>query len=107
MISYEEMGKMLDELAEELPHEFFTELNGGILLLPQAEMHPKSKNNDLYVMGRYYNSKDMGRRIEIYYGSFSTLYGNVSKRQAAARAAQNAAARISPSFGGTFGRARP
>lgn len=78
MISYEEMGKMLDELAEELPHEFFTELNGGILLLPQAEMHPKSKNNDLYVMGRYYNSKDMGRRIEIYYGSFSTLYGNVS-----------------------------
>ena len=78
MISYEEMGQMLDELAEELPQEFFTELNGGIILLPQAEMHPKSKNNDLYVMGRYYNSSDMGRRIEIYYGSFARLYGNSS-----------------------------
>lgn len=76
MISYEAMGQMLDELAEELPQEFFTELNGGILLLPQEEMHPKSRDNDLYVLGRYYRSSDMGNHIKIYYGSFARLYGN-------------------------------
>ncbi len=81
MISLEEMGKMLDELAEELPQEFFADLNGGILLLPQAEMHPKSRGNDLYVMGRYFKSNDMGNHIEIYYGSFERLYGKLPADQ--------------------------
>ncbi|MEA5003761.1 MAG: metallopeptidase family protein [Christensenella sp.] len=81
MISLEEMGELLDELAEELPQEFFADLNGGILLLPQVEMHPKSRADDLYVMGRYFRSSDMGNHIEIYYGSFERLYGHLSKDQ--------------------------
>ena len=78
MISFDEMGTILDALAEELPQDFYQKLNGGILLLPQIEYHPKSVSGDLYVLGRYYNSPDMGRHIEIYYGSFRALFGHLS-----------------------------
>lgn len=40
MIEIEEFEKMLDEIADELPQEFYKELNGGILLLPRAKTNP-------------------------------------------------------------------
>lgn len=79
MITLEQMGTILDALTEELPSEFFEELNGGVLLMPQTEYSPESRNHDLLVLGRYYNSSSMGRHIEIYYGSFRELYGNLSE----------------------------
>ena len=36
MISLAEVGDILDMLAEELPQEFYRELNGGILLVRSA-----------------------------------------------------------------------
>ena len=78
MISFDEMGELLDKLAEELPPEFFHELNGGIILLPQVELHPEGRANDLYVLGRYFKSPDMGRYIAIYYGSFERLFSHLS-----------------------------
>ena len=79
MISIEEMQGMLDELAEEFPQEFYKDLNGGIVLLSESKQHEKSVGNDLYILGEYYNDRGLGRYIAVYYGSFSFIYGNLSK----------------------------
>ena len=43
MIDIDEVEKILDEIATELPQEFYKELNGGILLLPRAKINPIGK----------------------------------------------------------------
>lgn len=73
-ITIDEMQEMLDKLAEELPQEFFQELNGGIVLMPEAKLSPEACANDLYIMGTYHHSYSMGRYISIYYGSFEALF---------------------------------
>ncbi len=80
MIDIDEVEKILEEIAAELPTEFYKELNGGILLLPRAKRNPIGKDNDLYVMGEYHHSSNMGRYIAIYYGSFERLYGNLGRK---------------------------
>jgi hypothetical protein len=50
LITIEETETMLNEISEELPAEFYKELNGGILLLPNTEMHPEGKADDLYIL---------------------------------------------------------
>lgn len=79
MISIEEMQLMLDDIAAEFPEAFFEELNGGILLLPEAKQHKKSKDNDLFILGEYHRSLEMGRYITIYYRSFVNVYGQLSR----------------------------
>jgi hypothetical protein len=74
MITIDEAQLMLDEIAEELPPEFFKELNGGILLLPERKISPHAREDDLYIMGEYHHSTSMGRMITIYFGSFQQLY---------------------------------
>ncbi|MEI6131411.1 MAG: metallopeptidase family protein [Bacillota bacterium] len=78
MVTIEEMEAMLDEIAMELPQEFYKELNGGILLLPEAKFHEQSQQGDLYIMGEYYRGGNMGRYIAIYYGSFAGVYGHLA-----------------------------
>ena len=70
MVSFEEAGRMLDEAAEALPQEIFEGLNGGVNLLPAR----KTDQNGLLVMGTY-NVNQMGRYVEIYYGSFRAAHG--------------------------------
>jgi hypothetical protein len=77
LITIEEMEEMLDELAAELPEQFYRELNGGILLLPEARLSPEALDNDLYTLGEYHYSYSMGRYITIYYGSFKALFGHL------------------------------
>ena len=69
MISYEEAGRVLDEAVDELPTEIFRELNGGVNLVRRQERD----ENGLLVMGTY-NVNQMGRYVEIYYGSFRAKY---------------------------------
>lgn len=72
--SINEILKMLDEIAEEIPREFFCRLNKGIILLPDYKLHKNSKDpNKLYVMGEY-SSDITGRQIRIYYGSLKKVY---------------------------------
>jgi hypothetical protein len=78
MISIEEMQSMLDNIAAEFPAEFFKELNGGIILLPEVKRHEKSVGDDLFVLGEYNRGGSMGRYITIYYGSFIKVYGNLA-----------------------------
>jgi predicted Zn-dependent protease with MMP-like domain len=79
MVTIEDAQEMLDEIAESLPQELYKELNGGILLIPEAKRSAYSINNDLYTMGEYHHSGSMGRIIYIYFGSFEKLYSNISK----------------------------
>ncbi len=79
MITFDEMGEILDALAEELPPEFFRDLNGGVVLLKRVEYHPQGHDGDLYVLGQYFVDPAMGRHIAIYYGSFRRLFAGYSK----------------------------
>ncbi|MDR1068612.1 MAG: metallopeptidase family protein [Clostridiales Family XIII bacterium] len=79
MISIDEMQEMLDELAEELPEEFYDELNGGIILLPEVQRSAYAKADDLYTLGEYRHSWSMGRYIVIFYGSFQQVFGHLSE----------------------------
>ena len=53
MITFDECGAMLDEIADSMPYELYRDLNGGISLLPQLKVHPKALNNDLFILGEY------------------------------------------------------
>jgi hypothetical protein len=81
MITIDEMEVMLNDIAEELPEAFFEALNGGIMLLPQAKLHPNSVGNELYIMGEYHRDRNLGRYIVIYYGSFSRVQGHLSAEE--------------------------
>jgi len=80
------MEAMLDEIAYEIPKEFYRELNGSIVLLPEVKPHPESQNGgSLFIMGEYHNDRKgyggLGRYIIIYYGSFMQLYGGSSEKR--------------------------
>ncbi len=76
MISIDEAEQMLDEIALEIPKEFFGALNGGILLLPDVKLHPDRLADDLYILGEYHYNHALGRYIALYYGSFERLFGH-------------------------------
>jgi hypothetical protein len=75
MVSIEEAGAMLDEIAETLPEVFYRELNGGVCLLPEVK---REAADDLYILGEYHIHPAMGRYIVVYYGSFAALYAHLS-----------------------------
>ena len=78
MITIDDAQVMLDDIAEGLPQEFYKELNGGILLLPDVKFSEYAQKDDLYIMGEYVRSGVMGRLIYIYFGSFERVYGYLS-----------------------------
>jgi len=77
MHSIDEVHAMLNDIADELPEDFWHLLHGGVILLPDIKYHPAGHGNDLYVMGDYNNRRDYGRHIRIYYGSFMQVYGHL------------------------------
>lgn len=74
ILTFDQAGDLLDELAEEFPPEFYEDLNGGISLLPEAMPDPDYPEENLFIMGEYCNDQ-MGRYINLYYGSFAALAG--------------------------------
>ncbi len=76
MVTYREAGKMLDKAMEALPTGIFDGLNGGVNLIEDAH---KSENGS-HILGLYHNNM-MGRYIEIFYGSFVELYGDIPPAQ--------------------------
>ena len=71
-LSFDQVGDLLDEIAERFPQAFYQDLNGGIALLPEAKEDPVDETGELYIMGEYCNDM-MGRYINLYYGSFAAL----------------------------------
>lgn len=78
MVDIDRVGDILDRLAEELPLEFYRELSGGIVLMPEEKRSPHG--NDLWIMGEYSVSQS-GRMIKIYYGSFVRMYSWMDEAQ--------------------------
>lgn len=78
MVTFEECGQMLDEIADSMPYELYRELNGGISLLPQLKVHPSAVNNDLFILGEYIRNL-LGNAIVFYYGSINRVYGKLDK----------------------------
>src|SRR5699024_3746089 len=72
MLTFDEVGALLDDMAEEFPPVFFNELNGGVCLLPEARTDPEFPPGEMYILGEYCNDM-MGRYIDLYYGSFAAL----------------------------------
>ena len=84
LVTIEEAGDMLDRIAEEIPREFFRDLNGGIILSPDSKIHPLA--GDLYIMGTYNQDlRGLGRYIIIYYGSIQRVYGFYNHEQMRAK----------------------
>lgn len=77
MVTFEEAGTMLDEIADSLPAPLYRELNGGVSLLPRAKRHPSSGRNPLYILGEYHYDPAMGRYIYLYFGSLKRVYGHL------------------------------
>ena len=77
MVSIEEMQKMLEDIAAELPEDFFRDLNGGIILLPDTKSSAAGGADDLFVLGEYRQDVHLGRFISIYYGSFVRVFGHL------------------------------
>ncbi|MBS5650109.1 MAG: metallopeptidase family protein [Clostridiales bacterium] len=72
VLTFDEVGERLDAMAEEFPPVFYRELNGGISLLPEAVEDPEFPPGEIYIMGEYCDDQ-MGRYIQLYYGSFAAL----------------------------------
>jgi predicted Zn-dependent protease with MMP-like domain len=75
MVPIDEAQDILEKVAEGLPEEFYKELNGGIILLPDVRRSREPWGENLYTLGEYIVSHSMGRYIAIYYGSFAYVFG--------------------------------
>ncbi len=71
ILTIDQCCDILDRVAEELPEELFSGLNGGVLLVEEALPDPEA-GEDVYIMGEYCWD-EMGRYIYLYYGSFVAL----------------------------------
>lgn len=81
MLSFEEAQDYLSSVADELPEQFFAQLNGGIVLLPDVVESEHSVGGDLYTLGAYHvDPRGLGRYITIHYGSFLAAHGGQSRR---------------------------
>ena len=71
VLDFDRAGDMLDAIAEQLPEGIFDGLNGGVSLLPDTVTDPEF-DDEVYIMGEFCCDQ-MGRYINLYYGSFATM----------------------------------
>ena len=81
MISFERFEELTYELSEQLPEEFFRQLDGGVMAREAAKAHPESARGDLLIMGEYHRDQHLGRFVVLYYGSFMQAYGYMDEER--------------------------
>ncbi len=72
VLTFDQAGDLLDELADAFPEALFEGLNGGVHLVEEALPDPEFPQAELYIMGEYHEDL-LGRYINLYYGSFAAL----------------------------------
>ena len=72
LLTFDQAGDLLDELAEAFPPALFDGLNGGVHLVEDALPDPEFPQAELYIMGEYHEDL-LGRYINLYYGSFAAV----------------------------------
>ena len=73
MIGLDEYRRIVAELLDELPAEFFRELSGGVIVSEAMVIPDYARGPDLYTMGQYQVSAGM-RQIVLFKGSFDRVY---------------------------------
>ena len=76
MVTIDQAQEMLDNIAEQLPPEFYNGLNGGIVLMEEAKLSPYAQNNDLWILGEYQHGGMMGFRVSAERDSASRIYSS-------------------------------
>ena len=81
MISLDEYNRIVSDLLDELPEQFFRELSGGVIV-SEALVYPDyARDDDLYTMGQYQILAGM-RQIVLYKGSFDRAYPRADAAEA-------------------------
>ena len=81
MISIEEYRKIIRELMDEFPDEFFRKLSGGVIVSEAMVIPDYARNNDLYTMGQYQVFSGI-RQIVMFKGSFDRVYPHANAAEA-------------------------
>ena len=81
MMSVEEYRRIVSELLDELPEEFFRGLSGGVIV-SEATVIPKyARENDLFTMGEYRVRHGI-RQVVMFKGSFDRTHPQADAEQA-------------------------
>jgi len=72
ILTFDQVGEFLDDLADSFPPVLFEELNGGVNLLEEAVEDPEFPPGEMYILGEYCDDC-LGNYINLYYGSFAAL----------------------------------
>ena len=81
MISMEEYRRIVSELLDELPEDFFRELSGGVITSDALMIPDYARGDDLYTMGQY-QITDGIRQIVLFKGSFDRAYPQADAEEA-------------------------
>ncbi len=81
MIGIEEYRKIVSELLDELPEEFFRELSGGVVVSEALVIPDYAQGNDLYTLGQYQVFSGV-RQIVLYKGSFDRAHPRADEEEA-------------------------
>ena len=81
MIGTEDFKKIVSELLDELPEEFFRDLTGGVIVSEAAAIPDYARGNDLFTMGQYLFFSGV-RQIVIYKGSFDRVHPSADASEA-------------------------
>lgn len=81
MISIEEYRRIVFDLMEELPDEFFRELSGGVVVSEELAIPEYARGNDIYTLGQYQVFSRV-RQITMFKGSFDRVYPQADAAQA-------------------------
>ena len=72
LLTFDQVGEILDDLADAFPHVLFDGLNGGVNLLEEAVPDTEFPAGEMYILGEYCQDL-LGNYINLYYGSFAAL----------------------------------
>ena len=81
MLSEEEYSRIVSELLDELPAEFFRELSGGVIVSEAVKIPSYARGDDLFTLGEYQISSGI-RQVVLYRGSFDRVYPHADTAQA-------------------------
>ena len=80
-MSIDEYRKIISDLQDELPAEFFRNLNGGVIVSEAMVIPDYARGNDLYTMGQYQVFSGI-RQIVMFKGSFDCVYPHANVEEA-------------------------
>ena len=81
MISIDEYRRIVAELMDELPGEFYRDLSGGVIVSEAVVIPHYARGNDRFTLGQYQIAAGI-RQIILFKGSFDSAYPNADTAEA-------------------------